>query len=498
MRGAGVLMPVFSLPGRYGIGTLGKNAYDFAEALSQAGQSYWQILPLGPTSLGDSPYQSFSTFAGNPYFIDLESFDENVLPKKLIKGFDFGADETRIDYGLLYEGRLKLLYHAYQVENYCGLEKEFPDFEPFCRENAFWLEDFALFMSIKEQEEGRPWYEWPKPLRERDESELSKLQSVLGDRIRFHKWLQYKFHSQWSALKKHVNGLGISLIGDLPIYISYDSSDVWADPQLFAMDGERRPRWVAGVPPDAFSSTGQLWGNPVYDWSYHEKTGFDWWIKRIGHSFELVDELRLDHFRGFDAYYCVPAGDATAEHGHWEQGPGMKLFDAVKRKLGKRRIIAEDLGVMTDSVRELLRESGFPGMKVLEFAFDPSGGSDYLPHRWTKDSVGYTGTHDNETLEAWIKELPKDEAAFAAEYLSLDKKDRSAWGDRMIRTVLMSAADTVIIPMADWLSLGSEARINEPSTFGGNWCWRMEKAAFGKKLIKRMHRLTWLYGRTAT
>ena len=496
MRGAGVLMPIFSLPGRYGIGTLGKNAYSFADSLKAAGQKYWQVLPIGPTSYGDSPYQSFSTFAGNPYFIDLESFDETVLPKKLIKSFDFGKDEARVDYGRLYDGRLKLLYHAYQVENYCGLEKEFPDFEPFCRDNAGWLEDYAIFMSIKEQEEGRPWYEWEKGLREHDESRLRPLRSVLGDRIRFHKWLQYKFYSQWRRLKDYVNSLGISLIGDLPIYVSYDSSDVWAEPELFSMDEERRPIWVAGVPPDAFSDTGQLWGNPVYDWDYHERTGYDWWIRRIGHSLRLVDELRLDHFRGFDAYYCVPAGDATAEHGHWEQGPGMKLFDAVKARLGAGHIIAEDLGVLTDSVRELLKESGFPGMKVLEFAFDPSGGSDYLPHNWTEGSVGYTGTHDNDTLEGWIRKLPGREAAFAAEYLSLDKRDRSGWGDRMLRAALMSASDTVIIPMADWLSLGSEARINEPSTFGGNWCWRMEKNAFSRKLINRMHRLTWLYGRT--
>ena len=495
MRASGVLMPIFSLPGKYGIGCFGKEAYNFADSLKAAGQTYWQILPLGPTGYGDSPYQSFSTFAGNPYYIDIESFPETVLPKKIRNSFDFGKDSSKVDYGRLYEGRLELLYHAYQVENYCGLEKEYPEFEPFCRENDFWLSDYALFMSIKEDKGGLPWYEWEKGLRDHDEKALEPLRSRLGDRIRFHKWLQFRFHSQWKALKGYANKLGIRFIGDLPIYVSYDSSDVWASPELFAMDGERRPRWVAGVPPDAFSATGQLWGNPVYDWGYHEHTGFAWWIKRIEKSFELVDMLRLDHFRGFDEYYCVPFGDPTAEGGHWEKGPGMKLFDAVKRKLGDKAIIAEDLGILTDSVRELLKESGYPGMKVLEFAFDPDGKSDYLPHHWIRNCVGYTGTHDNQTLSAWYGELSRAELRFMTDYMDLDPKDRSGWNDRMIRSVLGSTADTAIIPMGDWLGLGKEARINAPSTFGGNWTWRMDKKAFDRKLIKRMRHFSELYGR---
>ena len=495
MRTAGVLMPIFSLPGRYGIGSFGKEAYRFADSLKEAGQSYWQILPLGPTNYGDSPYQSYSTFAGNPYFIDPDSFSEEILPRRIKAKYDFGKDEHRIDYGKLYEGRLELLYHAYQVENYCGLEKEYPDFEPFCRDNAFWLEDYALYMSLKEEHKGLPWYEWEKGIREHDEKALTPVRQKLGDRIRFHKWLQYKFYTQWGSLKKYANDLGIGFIGDLPIYVSYDSSDVWAAPELFRMDKERRPAWVAGVPPDGFSSTGQLWGNPVYDWDYHKKTGYSWWIKRIEHSFRLCDMLRLDHFRGFDEYYCVPFGDATAERGHWEKGPGMELFDAIRKKLGELPIIAEDLGLLTDGVRRLLKDTGFPGMKVLEFGMDPNEDSDYRLHNWIKNSVGYTGTHDNQTLKAWYKELSKEELSFMKDYMELKDRPMDEWNDRIIRAVLGSVSDTVVIPMGDWLGLGAEARINAPSTLGGNWSWRMDKKAFDRKLIKRMQGLTKLYSR---
>ena len=495
MRAAGVLLPIFSLPGKLGIGCFGKEAYRFADSLKAAGQRYWQILPLGPTSYGDSPYQSYSTFAGNPYFIDIESFPEAVLPKKLITKYDFGRDEHSIDYGKLYAGRLKLLYHAYQVENYCGLEKEFPDFELFCRDNSAWLEDYALFMALKEEHGGKPWYEWEKGLKEHDESALLPVRQELGDRIRFHKWLQFKFFTQWDKLKAYTNSLGISFIGDLPIYVSYDSSDVWGSPELFRMDKERRPAWVAGVPPDAFSATGQLWGNPVYDWDYHRKTGYAWWIRRIEHSFRLCDMLRLDHFRGFDEYYCVPFGEATAEHGHWEKGPGMELFKAVREKLGELPIIAEDLGILTDGVRKLLKDTGYPGMKVLEFGFDPKEDSDYRPHNWVKNSIGYTGTHDNDTLKSWIGDRSKAELKYIAEYLDIKDRPKEAWSDCIIRTVLASVSDTVIIPMGDWLGLGSEGRINAPATLGGNWCWRMDKKAFDKKLIKKMRSLTELYSR---
>ena len=495
MRTAGVLLPVFSLPGKYGIGTFGKEAYWFADQLAAAGQHYWQILPLGPTSYGDSPYQSFSTFAGNPYFIDLEAFPEEILPKKKLRSYEFGADPTRIDYGRLYDGRLKLLYEAYQVDNYLGLEKNYPDFTAFCQENASWLEDYALFMALKEQHDGAPWYTWEEPLKNHDEAALAPLRSSLGDRTRFHCWLQYQFKKQWTKLKAYVNGLGIELIGDIPIYVALDSSDVWSAPKLFQMDEERRPVWVAGVPPDGFCATGQLWGNPVYDWDYHRKTGYAWWMKRIQAMFELVDVLRIDHFRGFDAYYCVPAADETAENGHWENGPGIEFFQMIREKLGERRIIAEDLGFLTERVIKLVKDTGYPGMKILEFAFDSREESDYLPHRWPKNCVAYTGTHDNQTFRAWFHELPRADKKFALDYMNLDGRAEESWNEYAIRMAFASAADTVIIPLQDWCGLGSEARINQPSTLGGNWQWRMEKKNFDKKLAAKMLHVTKLYGR---
>lgn len=495
MRKAGVLLPIFSLPGKYGIGTFGKEAYKFADKLKQAEQSYWQILPLGPTSYGDSPYQSFSTFAGNPYFIDLASFPEEILRKREYEKCDFGSNPADIDYGKLYENRLSVLYKAYQVENYIGLERTYGDFSAFCEENAFWLKDYALFMALKEAHGGAPWYEWEDGLRGHKEEALAPYRDKLGDRIRFHHWLQYHFTKQWRALKTYVNGLGIQFIGDIPIYVAFDSSDVWANPQLFQMDEARRPAWVAGVPPDGFSATGQLWGNPVYDWAYHKKTGYDWWVKRIEFTFRQVDVLRIDHFRGFEAYYCVPAGDKTAENGHWEKGPGTELFAALKNRLGEMPIIAEDLGFLTDGVRALLRESGYPGMKVLEFAFDSREESDYLPHRWPKNCVAYTGTHDNQTFAAWFDELSKEDRKMALDYMGLCGRDRSEWNEYAIRMAFASVADTVIVPFQDWKGLGAEARINEPSTLGKNWRWRMEKNAFDTKLIKKMAHLTKLYGR---
>ena len=495
MRKAGVLLPIFSLPGKYGIGTFGKEAYQFADKLKKAGQSFWQILPLGPTSYGDSPYQSFSTFAGNPYFIDLEAFPETVLKKKDCAACDFGSDPGRIDYGRLYEERLALLYQAYQVENYLGLEGKYADFTSFCRENASWLEDYALFMALKELHDGAPWYEWEEALKAHKEEALRPYREKLGDRIRFHCWLQYHFRRQWTELKKYVNALGIKLIGDLPIYVALDSADVWAEPALFQMDEKLCPRAVAGVPPDAFSAEGQLWGNPVYDWAYHKRQGYDWWIRRISHAFSLVDMLRIDHFRGFEAYYCVPYGHQTAEHGSWEKGPGMELFRRLKEACGELPVIAEDLGFLTDGVRELLRESGFPGMKVLEFAFDSCEESDYMPHRWEKNSVAYTGTHDNQTLKAWFDELPAASRKFMMDYLCLTGRKQEEWNEYAIRMSFASAADTVIVPFQDWKGLGALARINCPSTLGGNWEWRMERNAFDAALIKKMAHITKLYGR---
>ena len=498
MRKAGVLLPIFSLPGKYGIGTFGKEAYHFADQLKKAGQSYWQILPLGPTGYGDSPYQSFSTFAGNPYLIDLAAFPEEILKKRACDACDFGADPAKIDYEKLYRSRLRLLYEAYQVENYLGLEGRYPDFSGFCAENADWLPDYALFMALKELHEGAPWYEWETGIREHEEAALQPYREKLGDRMRFYCWLQYHFQKQWRELKQYVNGLGIELIGDLPIYVALDSTDVWAAPELFQMDEMRRPRWVAGVPPDGFSAEGQLWGNPVYDWDYHREQGFSWWIRRIAHAFQTVDLLRIDHFRGFEAFYCVPFRDRTAEHGVWQQGPGMELFRALREQLGDLPVIAEDLGFLTDSVRKLLADSGYPGMKVLEFAFDSEEESDYLPHRWPKNCVAYTGTHDNQTLAAWFDELPKDSRKRAADYLNLNGRERSEWNEYTIRMAFAGAAETVIVPFQDWRGLGAEARINQPSTLGNNWQWRMERGMFDAALVRKMAHITALYGRQRT
>ena len=527
MRAAGILLPIFSLPSDQGIGTLGQESYDFADWLQAAGQRYWQILPLGPTGYGDSPYQPFSTFAGNPYLIDLHAFSEDVLPREKFLACDLGgrcdlrqsgdleqcsnsdqqwaAGAKRpaagasggqfIDYGKLYQNKLALLYEVYQVENYLGLEQTYPDFTTFCNEQADWLEDYVLFMALKEAHGGTPWYEWEDALRQREPEALETARRELGDRLRFHCWLQFHFDLQCKKLKAYVNEKGIQLIGDLPIYVALDSADVWSHPELFQMDEERRPRWVAGVPPDAFSATGQLWGNPLYDWKYHRQTGYQWWLQRIAHCFEQVDVLRLDHFRGFDAYYCVPAGDATAENGHWEDGPGTEFFAALQEALPNRQLIAEDLGFLTERVRDMLSASGFPGMKVLEFAFSADGASAYLPHRFVKNCVVYTGTHDNETLEAWFDTLPAEDLAFLTAYLDLEGSGREAYRERLIRAALGGVADTVIIPFQDWKGLGSEARINEPSTFGKNWKWRMQPGMADEALAEKICRLTALYGR---
>lgn len=495
MRTAGVLLPIFSLPSPYGIGTFGKEAYEFADHLKEAGQSFWQILPLGPTGYGDSPYQSFSAFAGNPYLIDLRAFPEEILPKEKLAACSFGSNPGYVDYGKLYENRLRILYEAYQVENYLGLEARYDDFSAFCRENASWLSDYALFMALKEAHGGAPWYEWEEGLRLHEETALRPYREKLGDRIRFYHWLQYHFAKQLQKWKAYVNARGIRLIGDIPIYAALDSADVWAEPRLFQMDAARRPRWVAGVPPDGFSATGQLWGNPVYDWGYHRETGFAWWKRRAAHLFSQVDVLRIDHFRGFDAYYCIPYGDSTAENGHWEDGPGLSLFGALREELGEKAVIAEDLGLLTDSVRKLVADSGYPGMKVLEFAFAADGSSDYLPYRWPKHCVAYTGTHDNQTLAAWFDELPPEDLAFALDYLNLTNEGRETWHLGAVRAALASVADTVIVPFQDWKGLGKEARLNHPATAGQNWQWRMEADAFDAALRKEMRHLTALYGR---
>ncbi len=492
-RKSGILMPVASLPGKYGIGTFGKESYAFVDRLAEAGQSYWQILPLGPTGYGDSPYQSFSTFAGNPYFIDPGTLiDKGLLTAKEADSFDFGKKADTVDYEKIYNSRFKMLKKAFKRFD-PAKEK---GYEAFCRKNGFWLEDYALYMAVKNSFGGISFIEWDEPIRKRDKKTLDTYRMKYKDEIAFYKFLQYEFLMQWKALKKYANNNGIKIIGDIPIYVAFDSADTWADPKLFRFDEKGYPIAVAGCPPDGFSPTGQLWGNPLYDWDHHKKTGYKWWMRRIKHCYELYDAVRVDHFRGFDAYYAIPYGDPTAEFGKWQKGPGYDLFAAIKDRLGDLPMIAEDLGFLTDSVLRLVKRTGYPGMKVLQFAFDSREDSDYLPHNYSANSVVYTGTHDNDTTVGWFSQMKSADRRMALKYLN--RKGFESDGDlalSFVKLAMSSVSRLCIIPMQDWLALDGKARINTPSTLGGNWTWRMKDGAFTKKLAKNIRDITKLYAR---
>ncbi len=492
MRESGILLPVSSLPSRYGIGCFSKEAYEFVDSLRAAGQSYWQILPMGPTSYGDSPYQSFSTFAGNPYFIDLEDLvQRGWLTRQQCDSCDFGWNEEYVDYEKLCNHRFKLLREAWKNSNISADAQ----FGAFCKENAHWLEDYALYMAVKDSFGGICWVEWDEDIRLRKEAAVLEYRERYANETEFYCFQQYLFCVQWKKLKQYANERGVRMIGDIPIYVAFDSADAWANPKLFQFDEENRPVAVAGCPPDAFSATGQLWGNPLYDWEYHRETDYDWWIKRMRACFELYDVVRIDHFRAFDEYYAIPAGAPTAQTGQWEPGPGYELFATMKEKLGDRRVIAEDLGFLTPSVLELVEKTGYPGMKVLQFAFDSREESDYLPHNYPQNCVVYTGTHDNETTLGWYWNLPWHDKDFCRRYLHLDKCDdrEAVW--EMIRAAHASVANLSVIPMQDYLCMGNEARINTPSTLGDNWKWRMKKGAFTPELAERIRGLTKMYGR---
>lgn len=491
MRRSGILMPVFSLPSQYGIGCFSKEAYQFVDFLKEAGQTYWQILPLGPTGYGDSPYQAFSTFAGNPYFIDLNDLAERgYIDKEELETYDFGGNEEYIDYEKLYTSRFQVLRKAYANSHIADDCK----FKAFCDKNDYWLTDYALYMAIKGTMDNQSYDRWPDELRTRKQNALKAFADKNTDEILFYKFQQYMFYEQWVRLKKYANENGIEIIGDIPIYVALDSADTWSNPSLFQFDNEGKPKAVAGCPPDAFSETGQLWGNPLYDWEYHRKTGYDWWLKRIEYCFELYDVVRIDHFRGFDEYYAIPYGDKTAEFGHWEKGPGYDLFKEMKEKLGDKHVIAEDLGFLTKSVIRLLKRTGYPGMKVLQFAFDASGESNYLPHNYDKNCVVYTGTHDNDTTPGWYAEMPANDKKFAKQYLNF--KGNKSCELHFIRAALASVAETAIIPMQDYIGAGSEARINHPSTIGANWKWRMKNTVLSNSaLSKEIFEMSRLYGR---
>lgn len=490
MRESGVLLPVASLPSDYGIGCFSKEAYEFVDQLKAGGQKNWQILPLGPTGYGDSPYQSFSTFAGNPYFIDLETLiKEGLLTREECDACDFGDNAEFIDYEKIYFSRFKILRKAF--------ERFVPDeeFETFAEENKAWLEDYALYMAIKNSLGGISWSQWPAELKRRVPEAMEEKKKELEEEIQFIRFQQYEFTKQWTRLKKYANDQGIRIIGDIPIYVAFDSADAWANPQLFQFDEECTPIAVAGCPPDAFAATGQLWGNPLYDWEYHEKTGFAWWIQRLEYCYKLYDVVRVDHFRGFDEYYAIPYGDKTAENGKWRKGPGLELFKAVKKAMGEMSIIAEDLGYLTDSVRQLVKDTGYPGMKVLQFAFDSREESDYLPHNYEHNCVVYTGTHDNNTILGWLDEMAPEDRLLAERYLDhrYTRKEDMPWD--FIRLAMASVADLAITPIQEFLCLGGEARINRPSTLGTNWKWRLLKGQITHEVTGKMYDMTKLYGR---
>lgn len=492
MRSCGVLLPVFSLPSKYGIGCFSKEAYRFVDFLKLAGQKYWQILPLGPTGYGDSPYQAFSTFAGNPYFIDVEEFVSLGFIKKADCKKYSAENGERIDYELLYQNRRALLRKAFENSNISADS----DYCEFVKKNEFWLKDYALFMAVKESFGSRAWIEWDEDIRVRKAEAVEEYTKKYAKEIEFVCFQQYFFNRQWKALKAYANGQGIEIIGDIPIYVAFDSSDAWANPELFDLNSDNIPNAVAGCPPDPFAITGQLWGNPLYRWDYHKETGYKWWIDRIAYCFDLYDVVRIDHFRGFDEYYAIPYGDPTAEFGQWRKGPGYDLFKMINEQLGQKKIIAEDLGFLTDSVRELVKKTGYPGMKILEFAFDGGNDNEYLPHTLGNNSVIYTGTHDNETVKGWYSHCLKEGAA-SAKYLQnyTNVKDKEKMTDAVIRMAFASVCDTAVIPMQDYLNLGNEGRINTPSTLGGNWSWRMGSSACNAALAKRMKKLTEVYGR---
>ncbi|MCM1577384.1 MAG: 4-alpha-glucanotransferase [Ruminococcus sp.] len=539
MRECGILCHISSLPSPCGIGTLGKEAYKFVDFLRRSGQGYWQILPVGPTGFGDSPYQSYSAFAGNPLFIDIDMLisggllEENDKDVRLLRSKDRFAD-----FGQLFSFKRLILAKAYTAFSAKGTDKsslsspaakaggEIPpgtagektvtvsqmssgkrqippcgdmaDFTDFCRKNAWWLEDYALFMSLKYHFKQVMWTLWEDKYRLRDKETLREYSAANAEDIARWKFMQYEFFLQYGALKKYANKRGVKIYGDMPIYVSMDSSDIWANPQMFMLDKDCRPLSVAGCPPDDFAPTGQLWGNPLYDWDKMEKDSYKWWVTRVKYSSELFDLTRIDHFRGFESFYAIPAEDETAEHGKWLKGPGMKLFKAIKSELPGVKLVAEDLGFLTEDVVTMLKEAGYPGMKVLEFGF---GGDDsgYLPHNYDKNSVVYIGTHDNETALGWYKGCGKETKKRIRRYLGLSKKaeDKKVVA-HLIRTAYAGVSDLCIIQLQDLLMLDNTARMNIPSTIGGsNWQWRFPAGVLTDKLAATLKKLARTYYREA-
>lgn len=483
-------MHISSLPGEYGIGKMGKEAYAFADFLQKSGISVWQILPISPTSYGDSPYQSFSVHAGNPYFIDFETLEkQGLLEKSEYSDVDFGSDPTRVDYEKIYYNVFPVLRKAYE-----RFDTNSADYKVFLKEKADWIYDYGLFMALKEVHGGAPWQDWEKPLAMFEEKAVEKARKENADLIEFYCVMQYWFYSQWLELKAYCNEKGISIVGDIPIYVAYDSVDVWKYPELFCLDEEKTPIDVAGCPPDFFSATGQLWGNPLYDWDYHKKTCYAWWIERLRSASVLYDTVRIDHFRGFESYYAIPYGNPTAEIGEWRKGPDAELFEAAKKKLGEMSIIAEDLGFITPEVREMLDKCGYPGMKVLQFAFDGDSSCGDLPHNYTTSNcVVYTGTHDNMTLRGWMESLSPKSVSFAKRYFRV--KDRKDLPWELIRAAWSSTGELAVAQIQDFLDENADARMNTPATPSGNWQYRAKSGVFTAKLAKKIYALNELFYR---
>ena len=484
-------MAISSLPSPYGIGTFGKAAYDFADFLRKSGQSYWQMLPLGPTSFGDSPYQSFSTFAGNPYYIDLDMLiEDGLLEKEEVSAVDWGLDPETVSYEKIYNSRFKIL----SLAKMRGWERDQQEIDSFREKNAGWLQNYALFMACKRQFGMSPWSEWPEDIRVRRMDALDRYTQELKEDIELFIYIQYLFFKQWDLLKAYIHGNGIKIIGDLPIYVAMDSSDAWSEQFFFEMDENGIPDVVGGVPPDYFTEDGQLWGNPIYRWDRMKQDGFGWWIRRVGAAAKLYDVIRIDHFRGIDEYWAVPYGEKTAKIGEWRKGPGLQFVKVLAGWYPNLEFIAEDLGILTPSVKKLLADSGWPGMKVLQFAFDPSEPSSYLPHKYSKNCVCYTGTHDNTTTESWFSEAGKDEIALSIRYLGLNKEEGYTYG--FLRGGMGSVADLFVAPIQDFLCQGGKYRMNTPGSMGGtNWCYRIKSGLLTDELANRIFNMTEMYGR---
>ena len=491
-RESGILLHISSLPGAYGIGTLGEEAYRFVDFLQEAGQTYWQILPVCPVGKGFSPYHSFSSFAGEALFVDPNELHRlGYVTEEELAAQKYDGDPARVDYTAVKAARDQLFAAAYPR----FIAAPPADFEDFCRDNAAWLDDYALFMAIREHKGNLPLQRWEEDIRSHNPRAVAMWRVKCAERVRYHQMLQYLFFRQWAALKAYANDHGVFIIGDLPIYVAPDSADVWADAHLFELDDNGQPACVAGCPPDIFAADGQLWGNPVYDWRAMRLGGYRWWLRRLAAGFRLADVIRIDHFRGFESYYAIPADAETARTGKWKKGPGMKLWRAVKRHLGNVPIIAEDLGFLTPAVHRLVKASGFPGMKVLQFAFDPSGNSVYLPHRHKRNCVVYTGTHDNDTILGWADSTDEKEVAFAMDYLHAT--DRDSLRLSMMSAALASVADTCILTAQDVCGLGGEARMNVPSTVGDNWSWRLVAEQLTPQATAWLAENTRLYGRNS-